>query len=104
MGITDNFYQQMVNTEPSQIVIYQGGADLEALIPYEDPVHVEIEVSRDARMYGVTTFEMRRRNQDAEENCSEIEVGLQRFGCEEPIRWGLNNQVFNERFFGKKKR
>jgi hypothetical protein len=83
MGITDNFYQQMVNTEPAQMVVY-GTAISDAelaearklgmpawpsykrLVPEYDPVYQEVEISYSARRYGVTTSEMRRREIDAE--------------------------------------
>src|ERR1700737_1956797 len=79
MGITDNFYQQMVNTEPAQMVVYyamdlaEGNAmglptrvNYTKLIPEYDPVYQEVETSYDARWYGVTTSEMRQREIDAE--------------------------------------
>ena len=37
MGITDNFYQQMVNTEPSRMAIYYWD-DYANLVPEIDPV------------------------------------------------------------------
>jgi hypothetical protein len=83
MGITDNFYQQMVNTEPAQMVVYGTASDAELaearklgmpawpsytkLVPEYDPVYQEVEISYSARRHGVTTSEMRRREIDAEE-------------------------------------
>ena len=89
MGITDNFYQQMMNTEPSQMAIYgpvhpttSDGAALPTsdakalglrwdsyrkLVPEYDPVYQEVEISYDARFHGVTTSEMRQRQNDAEQ-------------------------------------
>jgi hypothetical protein len=91
MGITDNFYNQMVNTEPSQMQIYQGDNST-IIVPQQDPVHDEIVVARQARAYGVTTSEMRRRNQEAE-NCS-----LDGFYfCVRAIEWGLSESVYVER-------
>src|SRR5262249_37668079 len=68
MGVTDNFYQQMVNTEPSSMVLYGGKIQplgmpkrqsYTKLVPEDDPVYQEIEISYNARFYGVTTAEMR---------------------------------------------
>jgi hypothetical protein len=58
MGITDHFYQQMVNTEPEQMVIY---GRYSKFVPEYDPVYQEVEIAYRARSYGVTTSEMRRR-------------------------------------------
>ena len=62
MGITDNFYQQMVNTEPSRMTMYYWD-DYTKLVPENDPVYAEVEIARDARKYGITTSEMRQREQ-----------------------------------------
>lgn len=94
MGITDSFYEQMVNTEPSQMVIYDG-IDSTALVPEQDPVYAEIAVASEARRLGVTTIEMRRRNKEAEENCRNRDVNG--FVCSDAIKWGLSEQVYVER-------
>lgn len=39
MGITDNFYEQMINTDPTKMVIYRG--DYTNLVPKEDPEYEE---------------------------------------------------------------
>jgi hypothetical protein len=115
MGITDNFYQQMVNTEPSQMVVY--GTDLDAelvegrkalgmptwpsykqLIPENDPVHQEVEISYAARWYGVTTSEMRQREIDAEVVCHERKDLIDRIECEGASKWGLSERVYRERW------
>ena len=113
MGITDNFYQQMVNTEPSQMVVYgEPNTELAALnrdldirtifnnwtrlVPRDDPVYQEIGTSYAARKYGVTTSEMRKRESDAEA-CSKIPKGVDWFTCQEAIRWGLSERVYLER-------
>jgi hypothetical protein len=56
MGITEDFYQQMVNTEPSSMVIYRA-SEYTKLIPRTDPVSDEIETARRARGLGITTFD-----------------------------------------------
>jgi hypothetical protein len=107
MGITDNFYQQMVNTEPSQMVVYHAMDRTESesaatgfpaqvsyqkLIPEEDPVYQEVHTSYDARAFGVTTSEMRQRETDRE-GCERKHA---RYGCQ-AILWGLSERVFDER-------
>ena len=69
MGVSNGFYQQMVNTEPSQMVIYAKN-DYKAMFPLEDPVHDEMMTTRLARKYGVTTSTLRQRSQDAGECAS----------------------------------
>jgi hypothetical protein len=104
MGVTDNFYQQMVNTEPSHMVIYQYD-DFTTLFPLEDPLYAEIEISRDARAHGVTTSEMRQRNKDADENCKpprenspETDEGFRQYGvCIRAMEWGLSERAYLER-------
>jgi hypothetical protein len=44
MGITDNFYEQMVNTEPSQMAIYDSD-NYKKLVPEYDPVYQEIDIA-----------------------------------------------------------
>jgi ATP-dependent protease ClpP protease subunit len=89
MGITENFYQQMVNTEPSQIVVY---GRYSKFIPEYDPVYQEVEISYRARSYGVTTSKMRQREIDADA-CKKDEIDQ----CGEPILWGLSQLVYRER-------
>jgi hypothetical protein len=93
MGITDNFYQQMVNTEPSQISGYSRDSYTK-LVPRYDPVYQEVEISYAARFYGVTTSQMRRRKLDAEAcKKDEFDDG----DCGPPLLWGLNERVYRER-------
>ena|ERR1700724_974124 len=109
MGITENFYQQMVNTEPSLMVVY-GNPNTDSselnrelgirtiinnwtrLVPEYDPVYQEITTSYDARKYGVTTLEIRKRESDAE-GCLKRK-GADYFTCTEAIRWGLSERVY----------
>jgi hypothetical protein len=53
MGIVDSFYEQMVNTGPSEIRLYRGN-EITKLVPGYDPTYDEIRNSYDARKYGVT--------------------------------------------------
>lgn len=66
MGITDTFYEQMVNTEPSQMVIYNSDNYVK-LVPENDPVNQEVEIAYQARHYGASTSEMRERQRASEE-------------------------------------
>jgi hypothetical protein len=96
MGITDAFYQRMVNTEPSRMVIYSGD-QYKRIVPENDAVYEETEIAWEARRHGLTTMELRNRNQGAESSCKGVhDVGLQ-IDCEEAIRWGLSNALYRER-------
>jgi hypothetical protein len=90
MGITDAFYQQMVNAEPSRMVIYRGD-QYKRIVPENDAVYEETEIAWQARIYGVTTMEMRNRNQDAENSCKAD------WDCIYAIKWGLSKAVYRER-------
>lgn len=97
MGVTDNFYQEMVNTDPSQMLIYWG-YDYKKLVPETDPVYAEIETARDARQYGITTSEMRQREQDTKSCDRFISTDISRWNlCTEAVRWGLSERVYRER-------
>lgn len=96
MGLTEDFYQQLVNTEPSQMVIYKED-DFTRLFPQQDPVYAEVNISREARLYGISTTEWRRRDQEAR-SCD----GLARsrradltgaYVCRQAIMWGLSDIV-----------
>ena len=97
MGITDNFYQVMVNTEPSRMAIYYWD-DYTKLVPEIDPVYAEVETARDARIYGITTSEMRQREQDAKGCDGYLPGDSSRYlTCVEAIKWGLSDRVYLER-------
>jgi hypothetical protein len=117
MGITENFYQQMVNTEPSQMVVYGNDSTAEdrelskslgirttpnnwkRLVPESDPVFQEVITSYSARERGVTTSEMRQREKDAWEAgvCDKRKTAVSRFDCRLAIEWGLSERVYVER-------
>ena len=52
MGISDRFYELMMNTDPSKMRRYKGDK-IESLVPRLDPVYEEIRTARQARAYGV---------------------------------------------------
>jgi hypothetical protein len=114
MGITQNFYEQMVNTEPSQMVVY-GNPNVELkdynravgirtvvgnwtkLVPAHDPVYEEIVTSYDARRYGVTTLEMRKRESEADA-CLKKHLNVRDWNaCAQAARWGLSERVYGDR-------
>ena len=95
MGITDNFYQQMVNTEPSKVAIYNG-RDIQNLVPEADPTFEEIQIAYQARRYGVTTSEMRLRHKDMD-NCEKL-VFPDNLNCMGAAAWGLSPRVYVERY------
>src|SRR6266849_5298417 len=69
MGITDNFYQLMVNTAPSQIVVYRSdnfNNSYSKIVPKIDPIYDEILAARKAREFGITTSEARKRESEAD--------------------------------------
>jgi hypothetical protein len=87
MGITDNFFQQMVNIEPSKMATYDYDTYTK-LIPTHDPLYQDMLISRGARTYAVTGDEMRGRETDADK-C--YERGDEWPTCLEVI--GLSTQV-----------
>jgi hypothetical protein len=101
MGITDNFYQILVNTEPSDIVIYgltNGNLDdFAKLVPTVDPTYDEITVAESARLYGITTLEVRQRSKEADRECSVTRLPDTYINCRSAITWGLSESVYLER-------
>jgi hypothetical protein len=98
MGISDIFYQEMVNTEPSNMKLYVG-RDIEKIVPVLDPTYDEVMTSYLARNYGVDTKEMRLRQVD-EEKCVIQFVQNRAFdeiSCIQAIDWGLSERVYKER-------
>ena len=93
MGLTDNFYQEMVNTEPSNLKLYRG-EEILRLVPVTDPTYDEVETSYEARNHGISTSEYRRREQEAK-NC--YQRYLDNPYCKSAILWGLSEGVTRER-------
>jgi hypothetical protein len=114
MGITDNFYEQMVNTGSSEMLVYGNPIaanliksyrslgirnttdDWAKLVPEYDPVHQEIEIFYEARRHGVTMFEMGRRQLDTE--VCDKRQGSDWSDCREALLWGLSEPEYRERF------
>jgi len=101
MGITDDFYQLMVNTEPASVKIFDGSA-VEAIIPVEDPTYNEVSTAYLARKFGITTADVRNRQMDAKK-CSVFlsrdAFDLEAFRrCDQAIMWGLSEQTYDQRY------
>lgn len=100
MDITDDFYQKMVNTDPSQLVICRD-AELRKLVPEYDPSFEKASIASLAYSYGITTDEMRERRQDAKRcpNWPKEKSNV----CKEAIYWGLSERAYIHRFKVAKK-
>jgi hypothetical protein len=98
MGVTENFYQQMINTDPASMRTYRF-KDADTIVSKEDPVFSEIRISREARRYGVDTGEMRKRENEAEVKCpyNTVEQMQRHDDCIEAIKWGLDYHVYKFR-------
>jgi len=97
MGITDGFYEVMVNTLPAQMKLFSGSA-IEALVPVDDPIQDEIDIAISAQHYGLNTAEMRRREADVVARCPDRNAFVS--NCAEAIRWGVSRRDYDERFGG----
>ena len=96
MGVTDIFYQEMLNTEPSGMRLYVGD-NIQTLVPGSDPTFDEVMISYRARAYSVDTAEMRRRDKNAEKCFVQFPNDLRHLICSEALAWGLSERVYNER-------
>jgi hypothetical protein len=102
MGVTDSFYEQMVNTEPSEIRLYRGN-EITNLVPDTDPTYDEIQNSYDARKYGVSAGEMRHRKSIAKQKCSFSDIADATEAlhaiheCYQAVFWGLDIGTYRER-------
>jgi len=96
MGITDNFYERMVNTEPSRMATYNMEDSL-SLVPERDPVNEEIGIAYQARHYGTTTSEMRKRVLASEE-CFKRPAYIGTVACYNAALWGVSERAYLERY------
>jgi hypothetical protein len=94
MNVSPTFYDIMVRTEPEKMRLLKGYDSIASLIPVDDPIFKEVELSYDARRYGITTDEMRRREEETLK-CYVIEAAG--YVCAEAIRWGLSEGVYKRR-------
>jgi hypothetical protein len=95
MGVSDAFYDAMVNTEVSEVRLYHGD-EIKKIIPETDPTYDEIDNAYDARRHGVSAGEMRRRKSIVKQKCEPLLSSADRstwsrFGdCMEATYWGLD--------------
>jgi hypothetical protein len=110
MGVTDDFYQKMVNTEPAEMLVFDS-ENYTTMIPKDDPLYQEIQTSYAARRFGVSTAEMRLRERKAQEclinpkllgsspdvadkSKRELEKSGHEWSCFQAVLWGLSEPVF----------
>jgi hypothetical protein len=94
MGAPNVFYEQMIRTEPSKMAVYRDDS-IYKIIPEHDPIFDEVVIATRAQKYGITSSEMRRRDENAKK-CSDNR-------CREAIYWGLREQVYATRYAESKK-
>lgn len=90
MNIGQRLFEIMMSTPPEDMVTYTGwrNKELLRLIPQEDPVYAELQVQERAREIGISTTQLRQRNQWALENC---DVENDNFlSCVYAEEWGLS--------------
>jgi hypothetical protein len=94
MGIAEEFYDQMINTDASRTAIYRIDSYAH-LVPEIDPGFLEVQFAHSARRYGMTAAQMRQRERDAEVCLTRAvkEIVL----CQEAMKWGLSEELYRER-------
>lgn len=92
MGVGENFYQEMANTEPSRMKRYDA-VGIGLLVPIVDPTYEELMTSIMASFRGLTTAEYRRRYTEGQRLCANrIELD-----CADAIMWGLSESIYRQR-------
>jgi hypothetical protein len=94
MGVAEDFYDQMINTEASKTAIYRMDS-YAILVPEIDPGFLEAQFTYAARRYGMTADEMRQRERDAEVCLTRAVKEI--VACQEAVKWGLSDQLYRER-------
>jgi hypothetical protein len=94
MGIADDFYQEMISTDPSSMKLYDHKA-IETMVPERDPAYDELETSYEARGYGVDTAEMKRR-QTKSDKCDSNDLE-ELSTCAQALKWGLSERAYYKR-------
>lgn len=113
LGVAPEFASLVINTPPSAMRTFRTNEIYEYVAPI-DPTYDEITVARDARNYGITTDEHRRRDIEAEQRCTAAQLGfsryldtnspemaaysLARYECRQAIYWGLSRSVYQKRY------
>ncbi|MBR0797347.1 hypothetical protein JQ615_18325 [Bradyrhizobium jicamae] len=96
MGITDSFFEQMFNTEPSNMEIFSLD-EIEKMVPVSDPVYDEIQTAFMARRYGLTTSEYRKRDLLTRSCWDGTRTPARVVDCQEPLLWGLSLEDYRSR-------
>jgi hypothetical protein len=94
MGVAEDFYDQMINTEASKTAIYRIDSYAH-LIPEMDPGFLEAQFAYGARRYGMTAAQMRERERDAEACLTRAVKEI--VACQEAVKWGLSEELYRER-------
>jgi hypothetical protein len=89
MGITEEFSNIMLNTDPADMRVYVTD-EIKAIVPDADPQFDEIETARGARKYGIDTAEYRIRDQRASAECNSGDW----YDCREAIFWGTDAATY----------
>jgi hypothetical protein len=104
MGISDAFYDAMVNTEVSDVRLYHG-REITKLVPETDPIHDEIKTSRAAQMYGISAAEFRRRDSLIIEQCEPSndskESRHRSSNCIAATYWGIDPATYERLHIGE---
>ena len=100
MGITDNFFERIYNTDSSKIEILRGDQS-QKIVPARDPVHDEIDTAEKAEGYGLTTSEYRKRDLLSDSSCpisfEHPRVKPTWYDCVQSIMWGISPEDYRSR-------
>jgi len=88
MGVSDAFYDAMVNTEVDGARLYRGN-EIKNLVPETDPTYDEVENSYEARRYGISAAEMRRRKSLVNRRCTAFDE-RRALNCRDAVFWGID--------------
>jgi len=94
MGVTDEFANIMMNTDPENVHTYDSNT-IQELVPEQDPLYNEARVAHDARRFDLTTQEYRQRAKESLSCGTYVIPGLD--DCSSAILWGLSVQTFQDR-------
>jgi hypothetical protein len=97
MRVTPTFYEKMVNTEPSSMILL-GYKETKALVPVHDPVYDEQLTAAKAQIYGIATDEARKRDARADKKCSSLKDSKEKSTCQEAVMWGISPELYGERY------
>ena len=95
MNVTDNFYEAMINTEPSDMLLLDSKS-YTRFVSKSDPIFGEILVASEARNYGITTLEYRTRKAAASKACLKRPRD-EYVTCDEAMLWGISEQAYKQR-------